>query len=79
LGKGGSEAHYIVVALAQGWQPDRKYVEPIVKVFSERSLLYRRGEIAVSGGNDSHIDFLGRRTADRVELALLQHTEQFRL
>ena len=69
----------VLDALAQRRNRDRKDVETIVEIASERSVFDHALEIAVRRGDDPHVDALGSRAAEAFELALLQNPQQLGL
>jgi hypothetical protein len=66
-------------ALAQGRQPKREDVEPIVEITAEVAVSNHLGEIAVRGGHQAHVHLDGPGAAQALELLFLQHTEQLGL
>ena len=78
-GKGRSQTYYVVAALAQRRQAERKHVQPVEEILTEFSLADGFLQIAIRRGQYPDVHLLGGRAADRIELALLEHAEQFRL
>jgi hypothetical protein len=73
------ERRDVCLAFAQRGHDELDYIEPIVEVLAELPRLDCRGEIAVGRCDDAHIDLLHLRRADRLDLALLQDTQQLGL
>ena len=65
----------VLDSLAQGRHRDRKDIEAIVEIASERSVLDHALEVAVRRGDDPHIHALGPGAAKAFELALLQNPQ----
>ena len=65
--------------VAQRRQINGNDVETIVEVLAEGALLESRAQILIRGGDDAHIDVYRFGTAQPLELALLQNTEQLDL
>ena len=61
----------VVAALAQRRQADGEDVEAVVEVLTESFLVNRLKQVAVAGGDDTHVDADGGDAADAVEFALL--------
>jgi hypothetical protein len=62
--------------LAQRRHADRKHVDAVVEVAAERPRGNRRLEVAVGRGDDAHVGANRGRSADPLELALLQHAQE---
>ena len=79
LREGVREQRGVTLAVAQGRNLDDDLGQSIVKVFAEVAGLDLRLEITVRGADDAHIhrDFLA--TADALDLALLEETQQLGL
>jgi hypothetical protein len=70
---------YVLSALPQGWNQDRKYVQPIVKIAAEFIPCDHVNHTAMSGGDQSHVDVMGAAAAQPLELLFLQNAHKFRL
>ena len=66
-------------AFAQGWQPDRKYVQPVIQIGAKAALFDHLRQIAIGGGDQPDIDFQRVRAADPLEFLILQHPQQLGL
>lgn len=64
---------------AQGGYCQRKNFEPIVKILSELAFGDTFFQVLVGRGDDPYIDLDRVGAADALELAFLEHTEQFDL
>ncbi len=63
-----------------GGSDDRKHVEPVSTDRRGSAPLPPRAlQVAVGRGDHAHVDAQAARTADALELALLQHAQQLRL
>src|SRR5437016_2825891 len=69
----------ILGPLAERRDMDREHVEPVVEVVPEALLFHHPQEVAVRCGDEAHVDLDGLRTADPLELLLLQDAQQLRL
>src|SRR4029077_18265200 len=58
---------------------DRKNVQPIVKITAEFITCNHLGQIAMSGGNQTHVDVMRAAAAKAFELLFLQNAQEFRL
>ena len=58
---------------------DRHHVQPIVEVLAESLLAHGLLEILVSRGDDPHVHLEALRSADPLELPLLEHAEELGL
>src|SRR5436190_1232586 len=67
------------LSLAQRGNDDRDDVEPVEQIFLELAVGDHLTDVAVGGRDDAQVDALGPLGAERLELALLQHTQQLRL
>jgi hypothetical protein len=70
---------YILSALPQGRNQDRKYVQPIVKITAEFIPCDHVIHIAMSGGDQSHVDVMRAAAAQALELLFLQNAQKLRL
>src|SRR5262249_9653926 len=64
---------------AQRRDGDIEHLETIVQVFAKVPPLHRLAEIAVRGGYDPNVGAQRTGAAEALELALLQHAQEFRL
>ena len=73
------QARDVVEALAQRRQLDRIHAQPVIQ--SARNVPVGDGglEVAVRGRNDAHVDLLGARRSDALELPFLQHAQELDL
>src|SRR5688572_23986747 len=69
----------VVDALAQRRDGDRKNIQAIVQIRSERSVFDHLRKIAVRGRDDPHVHPLGPRAAEALKLTLLQDAQQLGL
>src|SRR5262245_25888885 len=69
----------VVTPFAQRRQLDRNHVEPVEQVLLELAFGDHLAKIAVAGRDHADVDALGPFTAERFELALLEHPQQLRL
>jgi len=70
------EERDVVGTLAQGRHRNRKHVQPIKEIASERAGFDRRQQVAVGRGNDAHVDVNRSGPADALELAFLKNAQQ---
>src|SRR6478672_974401 len=66
-------------SLAKRWHTDLDDAKPIIQIRAEIALCDQFLEIPVRRGDNAGVGPLGTFGADRIILALLQHTEQLRL
>ena len=71
--KGLHELGEILHMLAEGRQCDRKDVEPVVEVLTQRAVLQGLQRILVGSRDNTHVGFDRRAAAHGRVLALLQH------
>src|SRR6185437_11243348 len=69
----------VLLVLAQRRQVNGHDVQAVVQIFTERALLERGAQVAVGGGDQADIHFLGAGAAEAFEFALLQDAQQFDL
>jgi hypothetical protein len=69
----------VFFAIAKRWDVDWNHVQSIEQILAELSVGDQSRQVAVGGGNDSHVHLDRVRVADALELALLQHPQQFHL
>src|SRR5213594_1671934 len=69
----------VLAAVAKGRERHLDDVETIEKVFTEASLADQRREVAVGGGDHTHVDGRGLRRAEPPDLAALQRAEELYL
>src|ERR1017187_6862306 len=69
----------ILFALAQRRNVHGHHVEAVIEVLAKGALLKRGAQILVGGGHHAHVDMAGDVAAQALELALLQHAQQFHL
>src|SRR5262245_28546839 len=74
-----SELRYILETLAQGRHPERKDVEPIVKIFPKPAFLDELDHVAIGSRDQAEIDLYRFFRADRIDLACLQGAQQLDL
>jgi predicted class III extradiol MEMO1 family dioxygenase len=67
----------VLRALPQGRNIDRKYLQPIVEVFTKRRLLYHRGQITMCGYDNADVHLVSTVAAQPFEFLLLQNSQQF--
>src|SRR5262245_16370693 len=73
------ELRYILTTLAQGRHPERKHVEPIIKILAEPAFLHELDHVAVGGRDQAEINLYGFFGTDRVDLSRLQGAQQLHL
>ena len=66
-------------ALAQRRNADGHHAQAVEKVLAEFLLRNQRAQVAVGGGDHAHAHANGLLPAHAVELAFLQHAQQFGL
>ena len=64
---------------AQRRQLERDHVQAVIKVFAELAGLGKGFQVAVGGGDQTHIDLLRLHRADAADLTFLQYAQQARL
>ena len=69
----------VAAPLAQARQRDRKDVQAIVEIAPEAAVPHLLGQVAVGRGDDADVDVDRARTAEALDLPLLQHAQQLRL
>src|SRR5215469_7287244 len=69
----------IFAALPQRRNVYRKHIEPVVQILPELPFARTLGKIAIGRGDDPHIDFDRAFRTDRVDIAMLQGSEQLYL
>src|SRR5262249_7373083 len=69
----------LLLALAQGWNANGNDVQPVVEILPKRALLERGAQILVGGGKDPNVNLQRFRSAQPLELAVLQDMEQLDL
>src|SRR5580698_1037965 len=70
---------HVGAVLAQWRHENRDYVEPVIQIFAEFALFYQFGEIGVGSHDHASVHANGFRAAEPLELALLEHAQQFGL
>ena len=73
------EERNVLAPFAQGRNPDRKDVQPVVQVRPECLRRDHFMEIAVGGGDQPKIDANDARASESLDLALLNGAQQLRL
>src|SRR5581483_6472637 len=79
LGKVPHEQRNVVRALAQWRHRHRQHVETEVEVLAKATVPHGRWQVAIGGGNDSHIHPNGFRPAHALDLPRLDGPQQFGL
>lgn len=69
----------IFAAFAQGGQAQANHIQSMEQVFTEQTLFDAFFQILMGSRDDTHIHFNRLMTADAVELAITQNTQQARL
>jgi hypothetical protein len=69
----------VLRALPQGRDQNGEYVQPIVKISSEFIARSHRGQVAMGGGDQTHVDVMRAPAAQALELLFLQNAQKFRL
>src|SRR5580693_9507066 len=73
------ENWYVVLAFTQRRNLDRKYAQPVEKVFAEPSGVDLGFEVMISRGNDADINAARLIVAHRLEFSFLQDPQQLGL
>src|SRR5947209_1575530 len=73
------ERGYVFAPVAQRRDVERDDVEAVEEVCAEAPLLNVVGEVAVGGGDDSHVRLAVARRADAAEAALFEEPEELHL
>src|SRR5262245_13880611 len=73
------EQEEIGFALAKWWHKDREHIEAVVQVLPERPCRNCPLHVLVRRRQQPDVDLDGFRAAEPLELALLQHAQQFDL
>jgi hypothetical protein len=79
LQRNADQLSYVLSTLPQGWNQDGKYVQPIVKITAEVIPRDHVIHIAMSGGDQSHVDVMRTAATQPLELLFLQNAQKFRL
>src|SRR5262249_44811529 len=66
-------------SLPQRGHSDGNHAQPVVEILTEAIVRNQLVEIAVGGGNDTHVDRDFGGSAHRAHGSLLQHAQQFDL
>src|SRR5258707_3886500 len=66
-------------SLAERWQRNRENIQAIVQILPEFTVTDHLPQVLIGRRDDTNIDARGTGAAYGLELALLEHTEQFRL
>src|SRR6516164_2281554 len=66
----------VLFATSQRWHIDGKHIKPVKQVASEGSCVDSCLQVAVGGGDNTHVNGDGLIPADALKLALLQYTQQ---
>ena len=74
-----AELRDVFLPLAQGRQPDRADLEPVVQVLAEPAGLDLLLEVPVRGRDDPHVHLDRVVGPDADDLAVLQHAQQLGL
>ena len=69
----------VFAPLAQGLEMNLDHVDPVVEIFTQRTVAQRLIQIAVGRRNDARAGPLNRGSAESVELLVLKHPQQFGL
>ena len=69
----------VVVAIAQGRQQNREDVKAVVEVLAEGTVASRAFEVAVRGGEDTHVGAEFGAATDAAELALFEDAQELGL
>ena len=79
LGEVADQPRDVVAALPQGRQHHRKDVQPVVEVFTETVVGDHLRQVAVRGRHQPHVHLDRLRSAEALELLLLEHAQQLGL
>src|SRR5437016_3313637 len=79
LDEGAHQGGNVLGPLAERRGLDREHVQPVVEIVPEPLLLHHPKEVAVRRGDEADVDLDRLRTADPLELLLLQDAQQLRL
>ena len=73
------ELRNILLVLSKGWDADWHHVEAVVEVFTESAFLECGPQVAIGGGDQSHVDLKRPGAAQPFKFTLLKHPKQFHL
>ncbi len=73
------ESWNIFSAFTEGWQRDRKNVEPVIEVTAEFVPRRHFQQISIRGSHQPHVHLMGAPATQALELLLLKYPQQFRL
>ena len=73
------EAGNVVHALAQRWNGDRKHVQAIEQILTERIVRHRLFEVSIRRGNDADVDLDRPVAAQALDRSLLENPQQLDL
>ena len=73
------QRQHVVAARAQRHQRERKYVQAVIEIFAEAPGGDFLAQAAVGGRDHAHIEAIGVRAAQALDLALLQNPQQLGL
>ena len=69
----------VFLVIAQRRNVDGHDVQAVVEVLAERAFFERGAEVAVGGGDQAHVHLVRFRSAQALELAVLQHAQKLHL
>src|SRR6266702_3920535 len=73
-GKEPHQAWNVFRALAQWWDRNRKYIEPVIEIAAILTFGDHRFQVTVCGCDEANVDVNRSAATDPLEFALLQHT-----
>src|SRR3982750_1187596 len=73
------ERGYILLALAQGRQPDFGYIDPIKEVLSKCSVGHSLFQVAMRSSDHANVHLVLLERTNRAEFAFLQQAQQLYL
>src|SRR5215470_18942295 len=69
----------VLPAFTDGRYRDREDVQAVVQILPEAARFDHAGEVAVGGGDHTHVDLDRPCSAQTLELVFLQHAQKLRL
>ena len=73
------EFREVFATFAEWWECQRNDIQSIEEIFTELSAADEFFEVAVGGGDESHVDFHTAVAADGFKLPLLKHSQELDL
>src|ERR1700686_2459073 len=79
LHKMRNQRRNVFAALPQGWQRDRKHIQPVVEVAAKFVALHHLRQIPVCRSYEANVHSMGSSASQAFELLFLQNTQQLGL